>query len=162
MKLYLVRHGPAESQSATGRDFDRALTVEGRERVRLVAIELGKRDEVPKRIIASPLRRAVETAEAIVEALGLDLEIEQSEDLAPGGGAIALVRRLTAERARKVMLVGHEPDMSLLTARLLGNWPGSFEKSMVLGLRVRARSDDGCSVESRFVLEPKTRRWVDL
>jgi phosphohistidine phosphatase SixA len=30
MKLYVMRHGPAEDFSASGRDFDRALTASGR------------------------------------------------------------------------------------------------------------------------------------
>jgi phosphohistidine phosphatase len=165
MKLYLVRHGPAESQSPTFHDFDRVLTTDGRKRVELVAAELGKRDEAPKRIITSPLRRAVETAEVVSSALGLELGCETSDDLAPGGDAITLVRRLVGERARKVMLVGHEPDMSSLASLLLPSFSRGFDKAMVLGLRVRnAQSDaagaDGLQVQGRFVLEPKDRRWV--
>jgi phosphohistidine phosphatase len=167
MKLYLVRHGPAENQSRTGRDFDRALTEEGRQRVRLVAVELGKRGESPKRIIASPLHRAVETAEVMLNALGLDLEIELSEDLEPGADAGGLVCRLVNERARKVMLVGHEPDMSSLTARLLSSFSRGFDKAMVVGLRVRpTQSDPGradrLQAQGRFILEPKDRHWVDF
>jgi phosphohistidine phosphatase len=167
MKLYLVRHGLAEPQSRTGRDFDRTLTADGRQRVHLVAIELGKRAEAPKRIIASPLRRAVETAEVIAGALGLDLNGETSDDLSPGGDAAALVTRLLTDRARKVMLVGHEPDMSSLAARLWPPFSRGFEQAMVLGLRVRcAQSDparaDGFQVRARFVLEPKDLRWVAI
>jgi phosphohistidine phosphatase len=167
MKLYLVRHGPAENASRTGRDFDRALTDEGRQRVRWVAAELGKHDEAPKRIVTSPLRRAVETAEEIVGALGLDLDAWTSDDLAPGGAPIDLVRRLVSESARRVMLVGHEPDMSALAQQLLGSWSRGFDKAMVLGLRVRfaqpgrARADE-LQARGRFVLEPKDGRWVGL
>jgi phosphohistidine phosphatase len=165
MKLYLVRHGPAESQSRTGRDYDRALTAEGRQRVHLVAVELGKRGESPKRIITSPLRRAVETAEVMIDALGLDLESEPSDDLEPGGNAAALVKRLVKELARKVMLVGHEPDMSVLAARLLPSFSRGFDKAMVLGLGVLlaqpgSAGADGLEARGRFVLEPKDRRWV--
>jgi phosphohistidine phosphatase len=167
MKLYLVRHGPAESQSRTGRDFDRALTIDGRQRVHLVALELGKRGESPKRIISSPLRRTVETAEVVSTALGLDPSCSLSDDLAPCGDAAALVRRLLAERARRVMLVGHEPDMSSLASRLLPSFSRGFEKAMVLGLRVRpaqpdAEQADGWQVQGRFVLEPKERHWVSF
>ena len=37
MKVYVMRHGPAEDDSPTGRDADRALTTSGRDRTRSVA-----------------------------------------------------------------------------------------------------------------------------
>ena len=43
-----MRHGPAEDFSSSGRDFDRSLTPQGRERVKLVAARLAELDEVPK------------------------------------------------------------------------------------------------------------------
>jgi len=170
MKLYLLRHGAAENQSATGRDADRALTADGRQRTRLVAIELAKRGESPKRIISSPLHRAVETAEVIAGALGSGIAPEQRDELAPGGRAYALVRQLVAEGAKKVMLVGHEPDLSSLALLLLPHWSGAsqgFDKSMVLGVRVRGAQSkrtatDWLEVDGRFVLEPKHLRWVEL
>jgi phosphohistidine phosphatase len=136
MKLYIMRHGPAEDQAATGRDFDRRLTPAGRERTRLVANELGRRGESPKRILASPLVRTVETAEVVIRALDLDLELEVRDELAPGGNALTLVRALVRDGAKRVMLVGHEPDVSLLSAEVLPGWSKSFDKSMVLAIRL--------------------------
>jgi phosphohistidine phosphatase len=165
MKLYLVRHGPAENQSRTGRDFDRTLTIDGRQKVQSMAAELGKRGEVPERIITSPLRRAVETGELIAGALDLHPSSELSCDLEPGSDVSALVARLLGERAQKVMLVGHEPDMSSLASRLLPGWSRGFDTAMVLGLGVdlaqpvgaRARPIDA---HQRFVFEAKNGRWV--
>jgi phosphohistidine phosphatase len=151
MKLYIMRHGPAEDQAPTGRDFDRRLTIRGRERTRLVAKELGRRDESPKRILASPLARTVETAEIVIDTLDLDFAPEVRDELAPGGNAFALIRELVREGAKRVMLVGHEPDVSLLSAQLLPGWSRSFDKAMVLGVGV---GPDGAA-ERRFVLEPK-------
>jgi phosphohistidine phosphatase len=157
MKLYLMRHGPAEDHAPSGRDFDRALTHAGRERTRLVAVELGKRDEAPKRIVSSPLVRAVETARIVATTLELDVPLEESDDLAPGGDGHGLVRRLLAEGARRVMLVGHEPDISFLASQVLPGWSRPFDKAMVLGVRVRADEE----TKQRFVLEPKTLTWRD-
>src|SRR4051812_26429475 len=151
MKLYIMRHGPAEDQASSGRDFDRRLTPAGRERTRLVAKELGRRDESPKRILASPLARTLETAEVVIQALELDLAPEARDELAPGGNASALVRELLRMGAKRVMLVGHEPDVSALGAELLPGWSRGFDKAMVLGLRL---GQDG-EVERRFLLEPK-------
>lgn len=155
MKLYVMRHGPAEDSSKSGRDFDRKLTPSGVERTRRVAASLGEHGESPRRIIASPLVRAQETARAVVDELGLDLDIETSRDLAPGGPAHGLVDTLVGEGARRVMLVGHEPDVSHLVARLLGGFHAGFDKAMVVGIRVR----QGERPEHRFTLDPKSLVW---
>jgi phosphohistidine phosphatase len=158
VKIYVMRHGPAEDHARSGRDFDRKLTSNGRERTELVAFELGKRSEEPKRIVSSPLARTLETAEVVIAALGLDLEPEPRDELAPGGNALALVRELVAEGARRVMLVGHEPDVSGLTANLLSDWSRGFDKAMVVGLKLdreRFTREPGPIAELRFVIEPK-------
>jgi phosphohistidine phosphatase len=151
MKLYIMRHGPAEDQAPSGRDFDRRLTHAGRERTRLVAKELGRRGESPKRILTSPLVRTVQTAEVVIETLALGLTLEVRDELAPGGNAFVLVRQLLHDGAKRVMLVGHEPDVSVLSAEVLPGWSRSFEKAMVLGLKLA----EGGEAERRFVLEPK-------
>ena len=159
MKLYVMRHGPAEDHARSGRDFDRKLTPSGRARTEQVARELARREEQPKRIVSSPLARTLETAEVVISALRLDLPLEPREELAPGGDALALVRELAAEGARRVMLVGHEPDVSRLTSNLLPDWSHGFDKAMVVALKVDREALSGDSkddvTELRFVIEPK-------
>lgn len=147
-----MRHGPAEDYSASGRDFDRALTTSGRERVRAVAQKLREMDEVPKAIVSSPLVRAQQTA-AIVEKELRTPAIETERALAPGGDGVAFVRSAAADGRRRLMIVGHEPDLSELVTRLLGE-PFAFDmlKAMVVGLRIVP----GEKTEMRFVLDPKT------
>jgi phosphohistidine phosphatase len=160
VKIYIMRHGPAEDHARSGRDFDRKLTASGRARTELVARELAERNEEPKRIVSSPLARTLETAEVVIAALRLNLEAESREELAPGGNALALVRELAAGGARRVMLVGHEPDVSTLAANLVPGWSRGFDKAMVIGLKLdRATlvgdSEDDAVAEVRFVIEPK-------
>jgi phosphohistidine phosphatase len=160
VKIYVMRHGPAEDHASTGRDFDRKLTSSGRTRTELVAQELGKRDEYPKRILSSPLRRTVETAAIVIATMRLELELERREELAPGGQALDLVRSLAREGARRVMLVGHEPDVSRLTAHLWPSWSRGFDKSMVVVLKLdrdalTGTPKSGAIAEVRFVVEPK-------
>jgi phosphohistidine phosphatase len=151
-----MRHGPAEDEAATGRDFDRKLTASGRARTELVARELGVRGEQPKRMVSSPLRRTIETAEVVVATLGLDLEIEARDELAPGGNSSGLVRELASAGAKRVMLIGHEPDVSLLTTHLFPTWSRGFDKAMVVGLKIeRGDSDPALPAKCRFVIEPK-------
>jgi phosphohistidine phosphatase len=154
-----MRHGPAEDRAASGRDFDRCLTERGRERTERVATELGARDESPKRVITSPLRRTVETAEVVIATLKLPFQAELRDELAPGGASARLVEELLREGARRVMLVGHEPDVSALTEHLLPGWGRGFDKSMVVALKLslgdESAPDVSPSVRCRFVIEPK-------
>src|SRR5262245_25119988 len=132
----MMRHGPAEDRAGSGRDFDRKLTASGRARTELVARLLGERDERPKRIISSPLLRTLETAQVVIDTLRLELTPEARDELAPGGDALGLVRELAAEGARRVMLVGHEPDVSQLTSKLLPQWSRGFDKAMIVALKL--------------------------
>ena len=159
MKIYIMRHGPAEDQSATGRDYDRKLTSSGRTRTVIAAHELG-RWERPKRVISSPLVRTVETAEVVMAALGLTFDLETREELAPAGDAIGLVNELAAQGAKRVILIGHEPDVSTLTALLLPSWARSFDKAMVVGLKIDReslanRSKGEPTTKLRFVIDAK-------
>jgi phosphohistidine phosphatase len=159
VKLYVMRHGPAEDRADSGVDADRALTAAGRERVRAVAKLLADQSEKPLRIVTSHLVRAVQTAEivALVTKLG-EGTVETRRELAPGGGALELVRHFVAQSAKRVMVVGHEPDLSELVTSLAGSFDRPFEKAMVVGLRVPSAGGDG-KVRLRFVLEPKALRF---
>lgn len=155
MKLYIMRHGPAEDESASGRDFDRALTQSGRERVIAVARTLTQHDEAPMSIVSSPLVRALQTAEIVAASTKLADRggtVETRREIAPGGAATQLIDELRRDKRRRVMLVGHEPDLSGLVFRLVGaQLPLGMLKAMVVGVSVH---DDG--VKMRFVLDPKS------
>jgi phosphohistidine phosphatase len=159
LKIYIMRHGPAEDQAPTGRDYDRKLTSSGRDRTELAARELGKWER-PKRVISSPLVRTVETAEVVIRTLGLSLDLETREELAPGGDPLKLLGELANEGAKRVILIGHEPDVSSVAAVLLPNWTRSFDKSMIVGLKIDraslvSRMKDASAANLRFVIDAK-------
>jgi phosphohistidine phosphatase len=141
-------------------DSDRALTASGRDRVRGVAKLLLELDEQPLQVIASPLVRAVQTAEivALITRLGDRGNVQVRRELSPGGGGGAgLIASLASAGSKRVMLVGHEPDMSELMASLVSKGsPRPFEKAMVVGLQVGASGDHS---RLRFVLDPKALRF---
>jgi phosphohistidine phosphatase len=151
MKLYVMRHGPAEDFAASGLDGDRALTESGRERVRLVAKLLKDSDEAPRTIVSSPLVRALQTAEIVAAETGVT-QVETSRDLAPGGNAHAFVMAFARDDKKRVMVVGHEPDLSSLVESLLGSFSRDMLKAMVVGVNLRE------SPKLRFVLDPKSLR----
>jgi phosphohistidine phosphatase len=112
VRIYLVRH----ARAAPGHpDELRSLTPEGREEARLLAERLvGER---PDAVVTSPLLRALETAEVLARACGL--EAEADERLAPGATS-ADARLASAGRGERVVLVGHQPDFGRIAAALTG------------------------------------------
>src|SRR5437868_6859491 len=72
MKIVLVRHGRPDEGHAE-RPHDPPLAAEGRRQARAAAALLAR--EGIHRIVASPLLRAQQTAEPLVERLGVAAEI---------------------------------------------------------------------------------------
>ena len=154
MKLYVMRHGTAEDESADGRDATRALTGAGRERVRDVARKLAAEGEAPKIIVSSPLVRALQTAEIVHAHAKVESALEVNVAFAPHGDSLAFVREAARAGRKRVMVVGHEPDLSILVASLIGQpLPLGFSKAMVVALRVPNAGGDAVL---RFILDPKT------
>ena len=122
MEIYLLRHGIAEEQSATGRDADRRLTDEGRSKLRKV-LELAHGAGVsPSLILTSPLRRALETAEIAARELGYEGKIVRTNALVPGGTPRDLWQELRQHREEaSVLLTGHDPLFTASVAYLLGS-----------------------------------------
>jgi phosphohistidine phosphatase len=158
MKFYLMRHGPAEDRADSGLDSDRALTPAGRDRVRGVAKRLLEIEEAPIRIVTSPLARSVQTAEIVAIAGKLAARrgtVEVRRELSPGAGAeaVLLVRQTALEGGKRVLFVGHEPDLTAVASILLGGFDRPFDKAMVVGLHLPA---EGGQAHLRFVLDPRT------
>jgi len=177
MKLYVMRHGSAEDDAPTGRDADRVLTPAGRERVRLVAEALELAGEAPFAILSSPLARALETAEIVAAVTELEIRVREAKgaggssgavevrrEMAPGGDTMGLAIELLRNGRKRVMIVGHEPDLSMLVAQLVGRHSEQgMTKSMVVGVKLfappGATTNDEVTRELRFILDPKTLSW---
>jgi phosphohistidine phosphatase len=121
--LYIMRHGIAVERGVTTvmDDAKRPLTPEGKQKMGEIASGLVRAGLEVDWVVSSPLVRARETAEIVGEAVGSKPPMDSCEALRPGGDAEALITYL-AKRSnrRRVLLVGHEPDMGELAARLIG------------------------------------------
>jgi len=118
MKIFLLRHAEAEPYRAT--DFSRALTEKGEMQARKVGKFCAGNELLPELILSSPLLRAEQTAKlAAQEMNGPEVTIERwlASGMQP---EIALSELAVLNRFSSVMLVGHEPDFSLLACALLG------------------------------------------
>jgi phosphohistidine phosphatase len=121
MQLFFLRHGRADRSAWAGEDAQRPLTPQGRARMQRVARRLVRLGLTVDYIVASPLARAVQTAELVAEALRLTQRLIQDTRLSPGFDG-AQLRTLLADYAscNKLMLVGHEPDFSTVISQLTG------------------------------------------
>ncbi len=110
MELCLVRHAIAGDREAwEGPDAERPLTDRGRARMEEASLGLRQLFKA-QAIISSPLTRARETAEILLDAYGLS-RLYVTDALACGddGRLAADVAEIGATR---VIAVGHEPYMS--------------------------------------------------
>src|SRR5215472_6837839 len=120
-ELCIMRHGIAEDRRAGLVDAKRALTPEGKEGMRKIAEGLAKAGFSPAWVVSSPYVRAAETARIVAESIGPKVPFDFCDALEPGGSPEALVTFLASRpQHTHVLVVGHEPDLSALAARLTG------------------------------------------
>jgi len=118
-RIYLVRHGEAVPEEDAGSDRDRWLNARGREAARVLARLLREQTVEPDRIVASPLPRAVQTAELIAAGLDYLQPIASLRSLEPSAQPNLAAQAILAA-GEAVIVVGHEPSISALGAFLLG------------------------------------------
>jgi phosphohistidine phosphatase len=122
MQIYLLRHGIAEDAQPRQSDSERALTGEGREKLRRVLKRARAAEVVPDVIISSPYRRAVETAEEAAEVLGYKQKIVLAQALVPDAAPPGVWDEIRAHKHESsVLLAGHEPLLSSTVSYLLGS-----------------------------------------
>jgi phosphohistidine phosphatase len=119
MELYILRHGIAVERGTPGykKDSDRPLTSEGEDKMRQIADAMRGMDLKFDLILSSPYTRAEQSAKIV--AGELEEEVNFSDLLEPGGNALELISEINDERPQRVLLVGHEPDLSSLISVLV-------------------------------------------
>ncbi len=139
--LMLLRHAIAEESSPSGTDEDRRLTGEGKRKLREVVAGMRALELPVELVLASPLRRAVETAEIVADGFGSTAALDLMPALAPGEGPDAVLAALAGVgRPSGIVMVGHEPDLAALASTLLTGTPGlvhmTFRKAGLAGIVV--------------------------
>jgi len=152
MQVYLLRHGVAAEARAGSADADRALTEEGRRKLRQV-LEMARDAGVhPTLMLSSPLKRAIQTAEIAQQVLGYKNDILRTKALVPGSSVNQVWDEMRVHRDEaSLMLVGHNPLFSELAGYLLGSQ--DIEIEFKKGAILRVDLED-------FRLQPKgILRW---
>ena len=138
--IVLFRHGLAEDARAGQSDEERALTPEGHARMKQSGRGLERVFPKAEAIFSSPLLRSMQTALWIAKGYRLRIAVEPLPLLAPGGPVEDFREMVLSSTHRKIVFVGHEPDMSQRVAALLHAGVTRFElnKGACYGVRVDA------------------------
>jgi phosphohistidine phosphatase len=157
MELYILRHGIAEEGQAGEPDSERQLTAEGKRKLRHI-LKVAKAAEVaPTLILTSPYKRAVQTAQIAAEILDYKGDLLRTNALIPSSKPEAVWEELRVHRDQaQVLLAGHEPLFSELTAYLLAspNLQVEFKKGAVVRIDIARFSAEPHGV-LKWMLAPK-------
>lgn len=118
--IVLLRHGIAEEPSADKKDEERSLTAEGNRRMKQIAKGLATLLPNVRKIYASPLLRAVQTSLWVSKGYRSRAAVTTLDVLAPGGKIKDAAEFLREVSDARVVVVGHEPDLTETLLALTG------------------------------------------
>jgi phosphohistidine phosphatase len=161
-ELYLIRHGlAAERGENFPDDTKRPLTTEGIQKLRREGKALVALDVTFDVILTSPLVRTRQTAETLASVFRNPPPIINVQALAPGGTHNAIVDELSRQHRRHhIAIVGHEPGIGELAARLMGLRRAlEFKKGAICRIDVAALPPAGPG-QLRWFLTPRILRKI--
>jgi phosphohistidine phosphatase len=161
-ELYLIRHAVAEERGdAWPDDAKRPLTADGIVRMRRAVRGLARLGVSIDLILTSPLVRARQTAEIVAAGLDSRPSILSIDALTPAGTFTALVGDLEKHsRKTSIALVGHEPNIGEIAARLIGSRHAiEFKKGAVCRIDVEQLPPHGPG-DLRWFLPPRALRSI--
>lgn len=144
--IYLIRHASAVPPGG-GPDELRPLTESGIREATMAGRALSKLEAPIARILSSPYLRARETARLISEHMASRPTVELHGRLASGASPTELLAVIRAEsRGQSVAVVGHNPEIGILSSLLVAMVPGgtvSFQPGSICCVELDPIKDAG-------------------
>ena len=161
MRLYLLRHARAEIGGNQTPDEARPLTEDGHRDAADVASWLADRAEPPTHVLCSSARRTVETMEHVVAAMSEKPATSVSDELylASAWKLFEQVRD-TEPGVASLLIVGHNPGMAELAAKLSGHGDPALLRSLARRFPPAALAEIELELESWGQLEPTCGKLV--
>jgi phosphohistidine phosphatase len=124
-RLTLMRHADARWKDSAVSDLERPLNRRGTHEAEAMARRLAERGLVPELILASPARRAQQTAEILARVFAESAPRVMREEALylATAGEILRKAQATGPRIEHVLLIAHNPGLSELVQLLLPNGP---------------------------------------
>lgn len=148
MELILWRHAEAEYDP---NDMERALTPKGERQAHKVGQWLERNLPDSCRILVSPAKRAIQTADAIGRKYKIVPEI------APSATPQALLLAANwPQRKEPVLLVGHQPTLGLVAGQLLTGLDVALNvRKAHLWWIMQREKEDGSEVFLKLMMSPE-------
>jgi phosphohistidine phosphatase len=118
--LFLIRHAKSSWDDTALPDKDRPLNDRGKRDAPKMGKRLARRDVKPDLILSSPAMRALTTAEIIAKKLDYkrkDIVVDDRLYAGEADDLLNVIHKLGDKRER-VILVGHNPELTELAHRL--------------------------------------------
>jgi phosphohistidine phosphatase len=153
MLLLLFRHGEAEEPGPGRPDSKRRLTPQGQTENRRCLEAVLRAGARPDAIVHSPLVRAVQTAQAAAELLDPPAGLCEDEGLACGAQLRDVEEIARQHSVDTLMLVGHNPDFSVIAGELIGSAAVPLKTSGIAAIRLPVVSAG--AGELQWLIKPK-------
>jgi phosphohistidine phosphatase len=137
--IYLVRHGKAVSRDLDIPDFERSLMDKGEKNSVKMAQWLKDKGLSADLFISSPAYRALETAKIFANILGYpekNILLEKSIYDDVNSKSFFTFLKKTEDQYKRVMLFGHEPNISGLVTELVPEFTAGMSKSGIAGIEL--------------------------
>ena len=142
-RIVLVRHATAAEVGPRGSDFHRRLRKRGRREAAVMADRAAVLLGTPSQLVTSPADRALETARAFAERLGLTNEQVTVREQLYGGllpeEFLHIVREFDDAHAT-VMVFGHDPSFSEFASYLVPGFSELIPKAGVVAIDIDRKS----------------------
>jgi phosphohistidine phosphatase len=151
-ELMLLRHGKSD-WSQQVEDFKRPLKDRGKRGAQRMGIWLLQQRLQPDYVISSPAERAIVTAQKTIKTMGGDARAIQQDRRIYAANVAELLQVLSGIPAenKRVMLVGHNPGLEMLTEYLHGEripLPSDGKLIPTATLALIEMPDDWCDLKS--------------
>jgi phosphohistidine phosphatase len=165
--VYIVRHAEAVEEGEMLPDEWRFLTETGRTAAKKMSTSLAKYGPKTRLTLTSPLTRAVQTAEIMAEKACRRNTVVASSLLLPGADIAELISRMKeSSSAKRIMVVGHEPQLGAMVAALLcrNEAAVSLEKGSCVAIKLNSHSTDAADTPAAFLwyLAPGNKRLTSF
>ena len=154
LRLALLRHAKSSWDVPGLEDFDRPLNERGRAAAAIMGHMLASLKFSPDAVLCSPSQRTRETLAHIAPSFNgapPDVDFEPALYLASAGDLLARIRAVAPPKA-KILVIGHNPGLHTLAARLAN----SGEASLI------ARLSGRFPTAALAVFNVRQDLWADL
>jgi phosphohistidine phosphatase len=139
-QLYLIRHAKSDWDAPYKSDFERGLNKRGKKAITTMANALMEKGVMPDLILSSSATRAKLTAEGLAKALEFQGDIAFIEGLYLCSQIVwmELIQTLD-EKYENVFIIGHNPEITNLTNRLVDDYIDNVPTLGIVGLDVKSK-----------------------